>query len=95
MCLLSPQKFSVEETEVHRALLDDNPHDQLYIAYHLILDNKLMIDSGMYKPLLCYMFKEEAPDTFACFLIWEHYIHVILKKKFSLFFPSLSLLIKP
>lgn len=45
LCLFV-QKFSVEEVEVHKALLADNPHDQLYIAYHLILDNQSVHDKG-------------------------------------------------
>ncbi|GFR78677.1 non-specific serine/threonine protein kinase, partial [Elysia marginata] len=36
------EKFNVDEREVHKALLADNPHDQLYIAYHLIMDNMIM-----------------------------------------------------
>ncbi|CAG0892432.1 unnamed protein product [Darwinula stevensoni] len=34
------QKFGVSEQEVHNALLSGDPHDQLAIAYHLIIDNK-------------------------------------------------------
>lgn len=37
-------KFGVEEYEVHRAMLGGDPHDQLNIAYHLILDNKRIMD---------------------------------------------------
>lgn len=33
-------KFGVTENEVHSALLSGDPHDQLAIAYHLIIDNK-------------------------------------------------------
>lgn len=33
-------KFGVNENEVHNALLSGDPHDQLGIAYHLIIDNK-------------------------------------------------------
>jgi 5'-AMP-activated protein kinase, catalytic alpha subunit len=33
-------KFGVKESEVHNALLSGDPHDQLAIAYHLIIDNK-------------------------------------------------------
>ncbi|CAF1209969.1 unnamed protein product [Rotaria sordida] len=34
------EKFGVTETEVQDALLLNDPHDQLVIAYHLIIDNK-------------------------------------------------------
>jgi len=34
------EKFSVVESEVHTALLAGDPHDQLAIAYHLMVDNK-------------------------------------------------------
>jgi 5'-AMP-activated protein kinase, catalytic alpha subunit len=33
-------KFGVKDSEVHNALLSGDPHDQLAIAYHLIIDNK-------------------------------------------------------
>ncbi|GFX48367.1 5'-AMP-activated protein kinase catalytic subunit alpha-2 [Trichonephila clavipes] len=38
------EKLSVTEREVHSALLSSDPHDQLAIAYHLILDNKRIED---------------------------------------------------
>lgn len=41
LCL---QKFSVTDKEVHNALLSGNAHDQLAIAYHLIVDNKRIED---------------------------------------------------
>jgi len=34
------QKFGVEEQEIHAALLSDDPHNQLVIAYNLVIDNK-------------------------------------------------------
>jgi 5'-AMP-activated protein kinase catalytic alpha subunit len=34
------EKFGVKEPEVHAALLSADPHDQLAIAYHLIIDNR-------------------------------------------------------
>ncbi|XP_055857365.1 5'-AMP-activated protein kinase catalytic subunit alpha-2 [Episyrphus balteatus] len=37
-------KFGVKEAEVHNALLSGDPHDQLAIAYHLIIDNKRFAD---------------------------------------------------
>lgn len=39
-------KFGVKETEVHNALLSGDPHDQLAIAYHLIIDNKRFADEA-------------------------------------------------
>nr|CAI5844865.1 unnamed protein product [Callosobruchus analis] len=39
-------KFGVQETEVHAALLSGDPHDQLAIAYHLIIDNKRIADEA-------------------------------------------------
>lgn len=32
--------------EVHNALLSGDPHDQLAIAYHLIIDNKRIADEA-------------------------------------------------
>jgi len=36
----------VKENEVHNALLSGDPHDQLAIAYHLIIDNKRIADEA-------------------------------------------------
>ncbi|XP_014262523.1 5'-AMP-activated protein kinase catalytic subunit alpha-2 [Cimex lectularius] len=40
------EKFGVKEQEVHNALLSGDPHDQLGIAYHLIIDNKRIADEA-------------------------------------------------
>ncbi|XP_076680984.1 AMP-activated protein kinase alpha subunit isoform X2 [Andrena cerasifolii] len=40
------EKFNVKEAEVHSALLGGDPHDQLAIAYHLIIDNKRIADEA-------------------------------------------------
>ncbi|EEB10280.1 5'-AMP-activated protein kinase catalytic subunit alpha-2, putative [Pediculus humanus corporis] len=40
------EKFGVKEGEVHSALLNGDPHDQLAIAYHLIIDNKRIADEA-------------------------------------------------
>ncbi|KAK0076920.1 hypothetical protein PV325_004702 [Microctonus aethiopoides] len=40
------EKFNVDEAEVHKALLNGDPHDQLAIAYHLIIDNKRIADEA-------------------------------------------------
>lgn len=37
-------KFGVKDMEVHNALLSGDRHDQLAIAYHLIIDNKRFAD---------------------------------------------------
>ena len=39
-------KFGVKEVEVHNALLNGDPHDQLGIAYHLIIDNRRMDEAA-------------------------------------------------
>ncbi|XP_044265660.1 5'-AMP-activated protein kinase catalytic subunit alpha-2 [Tribolium madens] len=39
-------KFGVQEKEVHNALLSGDPHDQLAIAYHLIIDNRRIADEA-------------------------------------------------
>lgn len=39
-------KFGVHESEVHGALLSGDAHDQLAIAYHLIMDNKRFADEA-------------------------------------------------
>uniref|UniRef100_A0A224XM52 non-specific serine/threonine protein kinase n=1 Tax=Panstrongylus lignarius TaxID=156445 RepID=A0A224XM52_9HEMI len=40
------EKFGVKDSEVHNALLSGDPHDQLGIAYHLIIDNKRIADEA-------------------------------------------------
>lgn len=40
------EKFGVKEMEVHNALLSGDPHDQLAIAYHLIIDNRRMDEAA-------------------------------------------------
>jgi len=40
------EKFEVTEKEVQSALLGGDPHDQLKIAYHLIIDNKRIADES-------------------------------------------------
>ena len=43
---ISLKKFTVKEAEVHDALLNGDPHDQLAIAYHLVIDNKRIADEA-------------------------------------------------
>jgi len=40
------EKFGVQEEEVHNALLSGDPHDQLGIAYSLVVDNKRIADEA-------------------------------------------------
>lgn len=40
------EKFNVKPMEVHSALLSGDIHDQLAIAYHLIIDNKRIADEA-------------------------------------------------
>lgn len=40
------EKFNVKESEVYQALMSQDPHDQLAIAYHLIIDNKRIADEA-------------------------------------------------
>ena len=42
------QKLNCHETDVRWAIKNGDPHDQLKIAYHLILDNKRMKLLGWY-----------------------------------------------
>lgn len=42
------EKFQVTDQEVHAALLSGDVHDQLSIAYHLVLDNKKFDDESMF-----------------------------------------------
>ncbi len=39
-------KFGVKDSEVHNALLSGDVHDQLAIAYHLIIDNRRMDEAA-------------------------------------------------
>ena len=36
----------MREQEVHSALLSGDPHEQLAIAYHLVIDNKRIADEA-------------------------------------------------
>ena len=45
------QKFNVREGEVQNALMCGDPHDQLRIAYYLIIDNKRIMDEGWFLSL--------------------------------------------
>ncbi|KAL8597835.1 protein kinase, AMP-activated, alpha 2 catalytic subunit [Nucella lapillus] len=55
------EKFNVDEQEVHRAILSGDTHDQLNIAYHLIIDNKRHEDSEFRD---FYVASSPPPDSF-------------------------------
>lgn len=57
-------KFGVKESEVHCALLSGDPHDQLAIAYHLIIDNKRFADEQA-KADITNFFVAGSPPPFA------------------------------
>lgn len=47
---ISQQKFQVESSEVQSAILSEDQHNQLKIAYNLIVDNKRFADAtAMYR----------------------------------------------
>nr|XP_024214640.1 5'-AMP-activated protein kinase catalytic subunit alpha-2-like [Halyomorpha halys] len=59
-------KFGVKEHEVHDALLSDDQHDQLRIAYHLIIDNKRIADEAAKAELKdFYAVSSPTPVTFS------------------------------
>jgi 5'-AMP-activated protein kinase catalytic alpha subunit len=55
MCV--EQKLQVEAGEVREALSTSDPHNQLSIAYHLIVDNKRFADASAQQRLAYYLFK--------------------------------------
>lgn len=40
------QRYKVTEEEVTAALLGDDPHDKLSVAYNLVVDNKRIADES-------------------------------------------------
>ena len=40
------QRFAVTANDVIAAINNEDPHDQLKIAYHLILDNRNIVETG-------------------------------------------------
>jgi len=57
------EKFNVKEEEVHNALLCGDPHDQLGIAYHLIIDNKRIADEAAKAELKDFYVASSPPPT--------------------------------
>jgi hypothetical protein len=47
----------VSETEVQDALLINDRHDQLVIAYHLIIDNKRIWNEGLFEKKILLFFE--------------------------------------
>ncbi|XP_064626154.1 5'-AMP-activated protein kinase catalytic subunit alpha-2-like isoform X2 [Lineus longissimus] len=57
------QKFDVQDEEVHRALLNGDPHDQLSIAYHLIIDNKRLEEANRFEDKNFFVAPSSPPVT--------------------------------
>ncbi|XP_056017253.1 5'-AMP-activated protein kinase catalytic subunit alpha-2-like isoform X30 [Ostrea edulis] len=57
------EKFGVTEYEVQRALLSNDPHDQLNIAYHLIVDNRRLAGEDVELQEF-YLASSPPPDSF-------------------------------
>ncbi|KAE9530549.1 hypothetical protein AGLY_011011 [Aphis glycines] len=51
------------DSEVHNALLSGDPHDQLGIAYHLIIDNKRIADEAAKAELKDFYIASSPPPT--------------------------------
>lgn len=57
------EKFGVKEQEVHNALLSGDPHDQLAIAYHLIIDNRRIADEAAKAEIKDFYFASSPPPV--------------------------------
>ncbi|KAK7580444.1 hypothetical protein V9T40_001073 [Parthenolecanium corni] len=57
------EKFGVKEQEVHNALLSGDPHDQLAIAYHLIIDNRRIADEAAKAEIKDFYFASSPPSV--------------------------------
>lgn len=57
------QKFAVCERDVNSALLSGDPHDQLSIAYHLIVDNKRIEDETSKLDILDFYVSSSPPPN--------------------------------
>nr|KAG5703926.1 hypothetical protein BaRGS_008185 [Batillaria attramentaria] len=81
------EKFNVDEREVHRALLSGDPHDQLNIAYHLIIDNKRLADEASeYRDF--YLASSPPPESFLMKMSLQ--LYQVDQKSYLLDFKSLS-----
>ncbi|KAK3090223.1 hypothetical protein FSP39_010184 [Pinctada imbricata] len=68
-------KFGASEYDVQSALLSDDPHDQLSIAYHLILDNKrLALDTSDTEFHEFYLASSPPADSF---MLARHAPHLL------------------
>jgi 5'-AMP-activated protein kinase catalytic alpha subunit len=59
------EKFGVKEIEVHNALLSGDVHDQLAIAYHLIIDNRRMDEAAKAEIKDFYVASSPPPQSLA------------------------------
>ncbi|XP_050042307.1 5'-AMP-activated protein kinase catalytic subunit alpha-2 [Dermacentor andersoni] len=59
------EKFGVLEKELHSALLSGNPHDQLAIAYNLVVDNKRIEDETAKLEIKDFYLASSPPPTAA------------------------------
>lgn len=59
------EKFGVQEKELHSALLSGNPHDQLAIAYNLVVDNKRIEDETAKLEIKDFYVASSPPPTAA------------------------------
>ncbi|XP_021967995.1 5'-AMP-activated protein kinase catalytic subunit alpha-2 isoform X2 [Folsomia candida] len=57
------EKFGVSENEVHNALMSGDPHDQLSIAYHLIIDNRRIADEAAKAEIKDFYVASSPPPT--------------------------------
>jgi 5'-AMP-activated protein kinase catalytic alpha subunit len=53
----------VSENEVHNALMSGDPHDQLAIAYHLIIDNRRIADEAAKAEIKDFYVASSPPPT--------------------------------
>ena len=53
----------MKELEVHNALISGDPHDQLSIAYHLIIDNRRIADEAAKTELKDFYVASSPPPT--------------------------------
>lgn len=64
------EKCQVPETEVHNALLDNDPQDQLVIAYRLVVDNRRIADETAKLEIHDFFAASTPPaDSFDSFMV--------------------------
>ncbi|CAN8028076.1 unnamed protein product [Ixodes persulcatus] len=77
------EKFGVQEKELHSALLSGNPHDQLAIAYNLVVDNKRIEDETAKLEIKDFYVASSPPPTAALLDVsrarwWQGHSHALL-----------------